>query len=471
MVSSRASRNLRRPTIDPRPCPAGILTTIPEDNWDMLNDGSPAALTVGFVIAAALYGVTYLSLLYLLKYPRNWQPPSVPTSVATVSMAVVTVVFVSASPDGMDFGLLFFVTGFITLLFGIIAAPAIDFRPGARPAVEFLANHGDYAGLWMLAPAIAAAYALPDVRLHGVLAAAMAIELAWFLRHRPNNRRQLYPIVGHDLVVLKVQAKGDLQGFARQHGIHELVLSNGIVNWRGCGKETLPCPFNLYVNRLGLNTAPCCREHMAELCHYIAACLKDMGVVHWLDGGTLLGAVRENGNLLAWEDDVDISVILEDGMNWASLVAELTCRGIRDGYSVDAFEEKGFIAISYNPPWRWPFRWERNRMRGEIRVDLVVYRQAVNHGQSVLERIIPKGAMPLTESGWFGVPKEIVLPTSTIHFLGDDFACPNKPMEYLRLLYGDFNTVVYTYVDAAVAETRRLADAPAPARRKKELVQ
>ncbi len=49
------------------------------------------------------------------------------------------------------------------------------------------------------------------------------------------------------------------------------------------------------------------REYMAELCHYVASRLRDMGVIHWLEGGNLLGAVRESGRLLAWEDDVDLS--------------------------------------------------------------------------------------------------------------------------------------------------------------------
>ncbi len=97
-------------------------------------------------------------------------------------------------------------------------------------------------------------------------------------------------------------------------------------------------------------------------------------------------------------------------------------------------------------------------MRGEIRLDLVAFRQAVSHGQSVLERRFPKGAMPLTESGGYGVPREIVLPTATIDFLGGKIACPNKPETYLRILYGDFKQVEYTYVDAAAAETRRQAD-------------
>ena len=310
----------------------------------------------------------------------------------------------------------------------------------------------------MLAPAIAAAYAVPNVKLQGVLAAAMAIELGWFLRHRPNDRR-LYPIRGHDLSVLTAQAKGDLEGFARQHGIDQLVLSESTVQWRGCGKQTLPCPFNLYVNRLGLNTAPCCREHMADLCHYVAARLTDMAVVHWLEGGNLLGAVRESGGLLAWEDDVDISVVLDDGTTFDSLAAGLAKRGARDGYYVDIFKKIELIAISYDPPRQWPLSWERNRMRGEIRLDLTVYRHALSNDEPVLERKIRKGAMLLTESGGYGVPREIVLPTSTIAFLGHDIACPNHPKEYLRLIYGDFDEVVYTYLDAAAAKSRGRADA------------
>jgi hypothetical protein len=34
----------------------------------------------------------------------------------------------------------------------------------------------------------------------------------------------------------------------------------------------------------------------------------------------------------------------------------------------------------------------------------------------------------------------------------------DQPKEYLRLLYGDFDEVVYTYVDAAAAKTRCPAD-------------
>jgi hypothetical protein len=435
------------------------VTTLPEDNWEMLTEVSLAALTISFVIAVALYVVTYLSFVRLLRYPRNWSPPSLPLSLTTAGLVTITVSYVSVSSDGLDPVALAVSVGIIAVLFSIIAAPAVAFRPAPR-WVEFLAKHGDYAGLWVLAPAIAA-YAALNVKLLGLLAAAVAIELVWFLRHRANDRRRLYPIVGHDLSVLKAQANGDIEGFARQHGIHELVLSDGTVNWRGCGKETLPCPFNLYINRLGLNTAPCCREHMAELCHYVASCLRDMRVVHWLEGGNLLGAVRESGRLLAWEDDIDLSVVLDNATTFDSLAAGLAECGARNGYYVDVFKNKRFIAISYDPPGVWPFSWERYRMRGEIRLDLAVYRHALSYGKPVLERKNLKGAMPLTESGGYGVPREIVLPTSTIAFLGGNIACPNQPKDYLRLIYGDFGEVVYTYVDAAAAKTRcRAAEPP-----------
>ena len=159
---------------------------------------------------------------------------------------------------------------------------------------------------------------------------------------------------------------------------------------------------------------------------------------------------------MAWEDDIDISAVLEDGEDLASLAKELTGRCQRDGYYVDLFVDKSLIAISFDPPQPWPFLWERSRMRGEIRVDLAFYRHAVSQDAAVLERISPKGALPKTESGWYGVPKDVVLPTSRIEFLGKELPCPNRSDDYLRRLYGDYNKVEFTYIDPAAAETRRL---------------
>lgn len=413
---------------------------------------------IAALIAAVLYTAAYLSFVRLLRYPRNWLAPSLPETLTTAGLVFLTVAIVSLSPDGLDPVGLMISTGFIAVVFYIIAAPAIAFRP-ASPVVEFIAKHGDYAGLWLFGPALVVVMAIPNLKLQAVLATAMAIELAWFLRQRWAGRgRQLYSLNDRDLAVLETQAKGDPATFRRRHGIRELVLSTDTVSWRGCGKTTPPCPFNFYVNRLGLNTAPCCREHMTDISHYVATCLREMGVIHWLEGGSLLGAVREQGALLDWEDDVDISVLLDDPMTWDRLATGLVARGARDGYFVDLFKKNSLIAISYDPPKRGLLRWERNRLRGEIRVDIAIYRPATSEGKAVLERQSYKGAMPVTESGGYGVPRELVLPTSTIFFAGGDIACPNDPEGYLRVLYGAFENVEYTYVDPAAAATRVQAD-------------
>jgi len=58
------------------------------------------------------------------------------------------------------------------------------------------------------------------------------------------------------------------------------------------------------------------------------------------------------------------------------------------------------------------------------------------------------------------VPLDVVLPTSTVSFLGRDVACPNQSDSYLRLMYGDFRKVELTYIDAGPAQARALVGVP-----------
>ncbi|MBT4427478.1 MAG: hypothetical protein HOC88_11305, partial [Rhodospirillaceae bacterium] len=116
----------------------------------MFDDLSSASMAIDFVIAAALYVVTYLSFVRLLKYPRNWHSPSLAMSLTTAGLAAVTVTYVSVSTDGYDPVALPLSAGIIAVLFSIIAAPAIAFRPASQ-WIEFMARHGHYAGPRILA--------------------------------------------------------------------------------------------------------------------------------------------------------------------------------------------------------------------------------------------------------------------------------------------------------------------------------
>ena len=254
----------------------------------------------GALITASLYFTAYLSLVRLLRYWRNWYSPPISLSLLTTGLALATAIQISFSASGFNWLSLIVAASFIAYLFTNITATALAFKPSApRPVIHFLAKHAEYSGLWIIPPASVVGYVLPDPKLLGLLVTAVAIELAWFLRCRCTNRK-LYSLNTTDLLVLQTQANGNIADFAKQHSISELQITpNGGVNWLGCKKNSLPCPLNFYVNRLGLNTPPCCREHFEDLGRFVTDCLRDINATHWIDGGTLLGAVRENGAMLA----------------------------------------------------------------------------------------------------------------------------------------------------------------------------
>ncbi len=58
----------------------------------------PGMPVIAMLIAVLLYVATYLSFVHLLKYPRNWQAPSLSASVVTGALAALTV-NLSSGPD------------------------------------------------------------------------------------------------------------------------------------------------------------------------------------------------------------------------------------------------------------------------------------------------------------------------------------------------------------------------------------
>lgn len=67
--------------------------------------------------------------------------------------------------------------------------------------------------------------------------------------------------------------------------------------------------------RAGKPTPDCCRDHVIRVVSQLTPLLEQAGIHYWLDYGALLGAVREGG-MIAWDNDADIGVLLED---WGKL--------------------------------------------------------------------------------------------------------------------------------------------------------
>ena len=92
----------------------------------------------------------------------------------------------------------------------------------------------------------------------------------------------------------------------------------------GCTRETPRCDFwNWGTDQV---RPDCCTAHMLELTTFAHELLVKHGITHWIDYGTLLGAVRE-GAFIVWDDDVDFGILDRDADRVLGLEREIAARG------------------------------------------------------------------------------------------------------------------------------------------------
>jgi hypothetical protein len=92
----------------------------------------------------------------------------------------------------------------------------------------------------------------------------------------------------------------------------------------GCTAATKACEFRRWG---GNHTRPaCCTSHLVELTFSTHDLLTRHGITHWLDFGSLLGAVR-GGELIPWDGDVDLGILEQDLGSILALASEVETAG------------------------------------------------------------------------------------------------------------------------------------------------
>ncbi|NXU37316.1 FKRP protein, partial [Drymodes brunneopygia] len=230
------------------------------------------------------------------------------------------------------------------------------------------------------------------------------------------------PLTPHGQWKARNSLEGQRRALMEQLGVKLEVLPDGERRWHGCSKDTPRCfgtvrsqtPEYLVSGRW---TPPCCLRALRVTARHVLAELRAAGVRHWLEGGSLLGAVRL-GDIIPWDYDVDVGVYREDvpKSRWLRAVAT-TGRPLEDpeGFLWEKAAEGDFFRVHFSRTNRlhvdiWPFR--------------------VRDGGT------------MTKETWLGhrqdveFPERLLVPLGSVAFAGVTASAPGDPRAFLELKFG-----------------------------------
>ncbi|NXV10402.1 FKRP protein, partial [Cettia cetti] len=205
-------------------------------------------------------------------------------------------------------------------------------------------------------------------------------------------------------------------------GVKLEVLPDGRQRWHGCSKDSARCFGTIHAQTpeyllAGRWTPPCCLRALRVTARHVLAELEAAGVRHWLEGGSLLGAVRL-GDIIPWDYDVDVGLYLEDvpKCRWLAAV-------VASGRPVE--DPQGFF-------------WEK-AAEGEF---FRVHFSRTNRLHVDLWPFYPRGDGVMTKDTWLGhgqdveFPESFLLPLGSVPFAGVVAKAPNDPRGFLELKFG-----------------------------------
>lgn len=204
-------------------------------------------------------------------------------------------------------------------------------------------------------------------------------------------------------------------------GVKKVVSSGGNVLWYGCTRTTPRCfptvvddtPDYLYLGRW---TPPCCLEGLRATARHVFQALKACRARWWLEGGSLLGAVR-NGDIIPWDYDVDVGIYAQDVDR---------CPQLKAARWQTLEDAEGFV-------------WQRASEGGFFRV----HYSTTNHLHVDVFPFSPRGGAMTRGGAWttghrqdIDFPEHFLRPLATVNFAGVLASAPNNVRDFLELKFG-----------------------------------
>jgi hypothetical protein len=162
-------------------------------------------------------------------------------------------------------------------------------------------------------------------------------------------------------------------------------------------------------------------KHCERNLHTVCKAMDDAGIRYWLDGGTLLGIVREQ-RLLPWDDDCDVFVDERDPTKLQMLMKTLKSRGLRVrvrkvSKPIGPFDlgDSRLIKVR-NYRWQW--------LRGRSLIDLFLLVEKDGYHYWTLQNVLSRA------------PSEYFKELDRMEFKGYQYSIPANPERYLEMRFG-----------------------------------
>lgn len=198
-----------------------------------------------------------------------------------------------------------------------------------------------------------------------------------------------------------------------------------------CNRSCARCKENLL--------KPCCKNHITQVVHYLAELFDREKIKYWLHFGTLLAAVRDNGNIIPWDSDADMGVIAS-----VSQFRELKKKIEADGYGAEEDEGHYLFHIGYSY-YNWGFcdvfLYEEadiiyhgvgESMSTGIKLDIPLDLEPIESDEKIMQCDLQGTQVNHT----CDFPSWFVEELDQRHFEGKLMKCPRHPEKFVELIYG-----------------------------------